>query len=447
MIVAKFGGTSVGDAERIQNVVAITRAQLQRKPVLVVSAHSKVTDQLVALAEAALHGHFDVGPLRERHQKIIRDLGVDSMIEPLFAELEGLLKGISMVKELTPRTRDYVLSFGERLSVRTIAAYFNKCGLPAVPVDAFDLGLVTDSNFGSASPLPEGDALMAFNVKRFDKLPIVTGYVGKDRNGDITTLGRNGSDYSATILGGAIDAEEVQIWTDVDGVLTADPRIVPEAVPLGQMSFGEASELAYYGGKVLHPLTLIPAVRKDIPVRVLNTFKPQSKGTVILRECPPEGTVKSIVSKDGIYLISIVSLRMLLHHGFMAKIFEIFGRYRIVIDMIATSEVSVSLTTDDDESLEPAVKELSAFADVTVQEGMAIVCAVGDGMRRAPGVAAEVLGALRGAGVDPLMISQGATRVNLAFLVESPQVRTAVHALHDHFFPRGARAAADPKVS
>ncbi|MBI5368086.1 MAG: aspartate kinase [Planctomycetes bacterium] len=438
MILAKFGGTSVGDAERIRNVLAITRGQLARKPVLVVSAHSKVTDLLVGLAEQALHGQIDLAPLRERHFKIARDLGVDSPIEPLLAELEVLLRGISMVKELTPRTRDYVLSFGERLSVRTIAAFFNQSGLPATAIDAYELGLLTDSNFGSASPLPEADPIMAFNIQRYDKtIPIVTGYIGKDKNGDITTLGRNGSDYSATIVGAAIGAEEIQIWTDVDGVLTADPRIVPQAIPIEKMSFGEASELAYYGGRVLHPLTLIPAVRKDIPVRVLNTFKPQARGTVILRECPIEGTVKSIVHKGGIYLINIVSLRMFLHHGFMAKVFEIFGRYKIVIDMVATSEVSVSLTTDDDENLEPAVRDLSAFADVTVQDGMGIVCVVGDGMRAQPNMAAEVFTALAQAKIDIRMISQGASRVNLAFLIPNAQVKPASHALHEHFFARG----------
>ncbi len=435
MIVLKFGGTSVGDAERIRTVADLVRSLLPRKPVVVASAHKGVTDMLIGLGQQALKGTFSIEPLRERHLKIIRDLGLDpSIMENLLEELTSLLQGITMVKELTPRTKDYVCSFGERLSVRTVAAHMARSGIDAKAVDAFDLGLITDSNFGNAQPLPEADQIMHWNIRRLAGVPVITGYIGKDKNGDITTLGRNGSDYSATIIGAAIDAEEVQIWTDVDGVMTADPAVVPHASPLATMAFAEAGELAYYGGRVLHPSTLIPAMKKDIPVRVLNTFKPQSKGTVILRNVESRDVVKSIASKDDLYLITIVSTRMLLHHGFMAKIFDIFGRHRIVIDMIATSEVSVSLTTDSDENLDKAVKELSQFAEVTVEPGKAIICVVGEGIKRSLELPSQVFIAMRDHDIRVQMISQGSTQVNLAFLVDNKDVYKAVQALHDTFF-------------
>ncbi|MCE9584371.1 MAG: aspartate kinase, partial [Planctomycetes bacterium] len=230
MIVMKFGGTSVGSAERIMSCAEIVKANIHRSPIVVVSAHSKVTDMLIALAKKAVKGQPEIDDVRERHMKIISDLGLKpSLVEKLLGELEVLLKGISLVKELTPRTLDYVLSFGERMSVRTVTAAFEKAGLPASPVDAFDLGLITDSNYGSAVPLPEADNIIAWNVKRFEKLPVVTGYIGKNKEGDITTLGRNGSDYTAAILGAACGAEEIQIWSDVDGVCSADPGIVKTA--------------------------------------------------------------------------------------------------------------------------------------------------------------------------------------------------------------------------
>lgn len=445
MIVMKFGGTSVGTAERIRQVAEIVRLNLPRKPILVVSAHGGVTDLLIRLARDAVRGTPPLDLLRERHLDIIRDLGLDPRLpEALLSELEVLLKGISMVKELTPRTLDYVMSFGERLSVRTVAAHLATVGLPSVAVDAYDLGLVTDSNFGAALPLPDSDAAIAWNLRRITDLPVVTGFIAKNREGDFTTIGRNGSDYTASILGAAAGAEEIQIWSDVDGVMTADPSIVSSALSIDRMSFDEASELAYYGGRI-HPATLVPAVRKRIPIRMLNTFRPASPGTVILQHAARQGTVKSIVHKGDLFLINIVSTRMLQHHGFMGKIFDIFARHQIVIDMVATSEVSVSLTTDSDRNLEGAVKELAQIADVTVEPGKALVCVVGEGIRDTPGVAGDVFMAIKRASVNIEMISYGAARINIAFLVENEDVRTAVRALHEAFFGTGqvSQASAD----
>lgn len=443
MIVMKFGGTSVGSADRIQSVAQVVRANLHRNPVVVVSAHSKVTDVLISLAKRAVRGQVDIDEVRDRHLGILADLGLKpSIVEKLLGELEVLLKGISLVKELTPRTLDYVLSFGERMSVRTVTAAFEKAGLASTAVDAFDLGLITDSSFGSAAPLPEADNIISWNVKRFEKLPVVTGYIGKNKDGDITTLGRNGSDYTAAIIGAACGAEEIQIWSDVDGVCSADPGIVKEAHSIDEMSFDEASELAYYGGRI-HPATLVPAVKKEIPIRLKNTWQPDNPGTLIRAKAPVRGIVKSVVYKEDLFMIELLSTRMLQHHGFMARIFEVFSRYGIVIDMIATSEVSVSLTVDSDRNLEPAIRDLESIADVKVEGGKAIVCVVGEGIRNHPGVPAQVFGALHAAGIGVQMISQSAMNINIAFLVNNDQIGPAVRALHSTFFGTPAAAVAE----
>ena len=436
MIVMKFGGTSLADAAHIRVVEGIVRRHLPRKPALVVSAHGGVTNLLDELARKAVRGSYSLDALRGRHVSILRELGLPGDLhEPFFTELDDLLRGISLVGELTPRSLDYVLSFGERMSVRAVAAHFEKAGIPATPLDAFDAGLVTDSNFGRARPLPESAGEIKRRIGEVRGLAVITGYIAKDLRGNITTLGRNGSDFSGAIFGNALDAEEIQIWTDVDGVLTADPRIVPEAQPLPEISFDEASELAYYGGKVLHPATLLPAVAKNIPVRVLNTKNPSSPGTVILKEAKPSSSpVRSVVYKREVHLINVSSTRMLGQPGFMAKLFAVFDRHEIVIDMIATTEVSVSMTTDSSRNLEEAIRELRSFADVTAESGRAIVCLVGHGIQKAIDVPGRVFATLAEEGIRVQMISQGALRVNVGFIVNNDEVAPAVKALHRTFF-------------
>jgi len=437
MIVMKFGGSSVSNGERIGRVVEIVRARLDRKPVVVVSAFRGVTDDLFAAADEALHGKdARLERIRERHHETMAELGLppDLVKEPL-AELAVLLKGISLVKELTPRTLDYVVSFGERLSARVIAAAFEKAGVPCDAHDAFDIGMLTDDHFGSAQPLPEAAAELRRHLGRPAKLPIVTGYIGKTRGGDITTLGRNGSDYTATIIGAALDAEEIQIWSDTDGVMTADPRIVPAAKPIGFLTFDEASELAYYGGKVLHPSTIVPAVLKGIPVKVLNTFKPGHAGTAVLAKLDqPQDGVKSIAHHLSNYVVNIRSSRMLMGHGFLARIFGAFAEHRVVVNMISTSEVTVSVTVDSPRNLDAAVGALGQFAEVTVEKERAIICVVGEGLRSMPGIAGHVFEALREAGVNVLMISQGASKINVALVVADRDAEAAVRALHRKFF-------------
>lgn len=436
MIVMKFGGSSVGKAERIRTVLEIVKSYLSKNPVVVVSAHKGVTDMLIRMANDAVKGVVDLEQLTTVHNKIMDDLGVDhAIIQPQLEELATLLKGISMVKELTLRTLDYVCSFGERLSSRTIADFFNRNGLPCEQHDAYDIGLLTDDNFGSASPLPEADVAIKEGIRQLRKLPIITGYIGMTKDGSITTLGRDGSDYSASIIGAAIGAEEIQIWTDVDGVMTADPSILPEVLPLDVLTFEEASELAYYGAKVLHPATIIPAMKKGIPVRVLNTFKPRVKGTVILPKTERSGRmIKSIVYKEDQYIVNIVCERMLMGHGYLARIFDIFASHRVVLNMVTTSEISVSVTTDSPERLELAVRDLSEFATVSVEKEKAMICVIGEGMKETPGIAADIFAALKSASVNVLMISQGASKINIALMIDNRDIEAAVRALHKTFF-------------
>lgn len=435
----KFGGSSVGAPERIARVIDIVRGRLARRPVVVVSAFRGVTDELLSLGREALGG--DDGRLAAvagRHRDAARALGVDaSPLEPLLAELAELTHGISLLKELTPRTLDRLASFGERLSSRIVAAAFAKAGMPARAVDASEAGLLTDECFGSAAPLPEADELLRGALSDSGELAVVTGFIGKTRGGEITTLGRNGSDFTATILGAALGAEEVEIWSDVDGIMTADPRLVPNAKPLEILSFAEACELAHYGGKVLHPHTLVPAILKGIPVRALNTFKPEHPGTRILaRAAPAHGVpLKSIAFKRRQLILSASSPRMLSGPGFLARIFTVLARHDIDVDMLATSEISVSATTGDEKGVAKAVAELAPEFEVSVERGMSVICAVGDAIQSLPGVAAEIFGAMKEAGVNVRMISQGASKNNVAFVVEDKDVETAVKALHARFFP------------
>jgi aspartate kinase len=435
--VLKFGGTSVGSKENLARVCGIIRAAGEPLPVVVVSAHSGVTDELLRQARNAAKGHWSVRKLRQRHRQLYEEIGIDpAIVDPLLDELRDLLRGLALVGELTLRSLDLVASYGERMSVRGISAYLAAQGLPAVPIEAYDLGLRTDSRFTAATPDPKcfPEVRKALRAYR-GKLPVVTGFIAKDPEGNVTTLGRSGSDFTATLLGAAIKAEEVQIWTDVDGVMTADPRIVkaPRSIPL--LSIAEASELAYYGAKVIHPATMLPAVENRIPVRVLNTAKPDLPGTTILAEAPASrGAVKSIAYKRGVTLINVASTRMLLQSGFMARMFQVFARYDMSVDLVATSEVTVSVTVDSGAHLDAVVKELSEFSEVTVDRGLAQVCVVGEGIRERYGVAAEVFDALKQARLPVRMISHGGTKINISFLLDEAHVRKAVRTLHKTFF-------------
>ncbi len=441
MIVQKFGGTSVGGPEPIRRIGEIVRRALARKPVVVVSAVGGVTNRLIRLTELARSGtgwEAELAAIHGIHRKLLADLELESvLVDPLLAGLADLARGIALVRECTPRTLDAAASFGERISARIVAAHLVRSGIPAFAIDAWDAGLATDARFGGARPLPGSDDAIRKALAAREGVPVITGYVGRTAAGDVTTLGRGGSDYSAAIFGAALAAEEIQIWTDVDGVMSADPRIVPGARHVASMSFAEAAELAFFGAKVLHPATMAPAVRTNIPIRVLNSFRPDQPGTLVTAR--PErsgGAVRSIAHKDHIAVVNVVAAPMLLQFGFLAKVADVFARHEIVVDMIATTEVSLALSTEPGSRLEPAVAELATFSEVNVVRDTSLVSVVGEGLRERIDSCATVLATLAELGVQVEMISYGATRNNLSLVVPGGRVREVVSALHERLFGR-----------
>src|SRR5579875_649215 len=420
MIVLKFGGTSVGSAERIRNLFNIVSAIIDQRPIVVVSAFNGVTDHLIALAMNAMQGKLDLTWIRERHFKEIEKLNLESeLIESELNELETALKGIMYLKEVNPKILDLVMSFGERISAKIVAEYFNQQGINAKALNAYDIGLLTDSNFGNAEVLEESYKLLQdYFYSYSDFIPIVTGFIAKDAKGNITTLGRGGSDYTATILGAAVDAEEVQIWTDVDGVMTADPKICPTARTVEALTYEEAYELAYFGAKVLHPKTILPVKKKGIPVRILNTFNPKAKGTLITSRVARPNKVAAIACKKKVNILNIHTPKMFLAYGYLYRIFEIFNRHKISVDLISTSEVNVSLTTEDKYDIDELKKDLKEIAELEVFNSRATVSIVGQGINMEPNIAGRTFSVLGRKGINIEMISAGSSKINISFAVK-----------------------------
>ena len=455
MIVMKFGGTSVQDSVAIDRVTSIVKDRLPQKPVVVVSAMAKVTDQLLATARAAGNGDrktaLDLSrALRERHYTTAGELlgtgvftEIHSELETAFEALDDLLRGIVAVGEVTARTTDHVAAYGELLSSKMVAAAFSVRGLDATFVDSRQC-IVTDNTFMKAAPLmEETNERLKSTIPPLlgaGKVPVMGGFIGATKAGVTTTIGRGGSDYSAAIVGAALGAERIDIWTDVDGMMTTDPNLCPEARRIKVISFDEAAELAYFGAKVLHPSTVLPAVQKNIPVYILNSRNPSCEGTRIAARVPPcRNFFKAIAAKKRITIIDVAATRMLLAHGFLKSIFEIFDRHRVSVDVVSTSEVSVSLTVDSNESIPALAADLAKLADVKYEGRKAIVCVVGESLREKPGVAARVFGEL--SDVKIRMISQGASEINLTFVIEEDDVPQVVKRLHSTFF-----AELDPEV-
>ena len=445
MIVMKFGGSSVANRSQIEKVLGIVRGRMHRHPVVVSSAHKGITDALVNAAKLAAAGELARarGPI-DRQREVLLELECPpNLLDPFFAELGDLLRGISLVKELSPRSLDYVSSFGERMSVRVIADYFTRQGLRSKAYDVWDLGFVTDSRFGQARPIDgwESDCRAAFGRLPSNEIAIVTGFVGRNAAGEVTTVGRNGSDLTATLLGSALAVEEVEIWTDTDGVMTADPTVVEGARNIPHMRFDEAAELAYFGSRVLHPSTLLPAMQSNIPVRVLNTNRPDHRGTVIEKETVenPSATT-SIAYKERQSVMVLRTTRMFGQSGFLARAFEILGRHQVDVDMISTSEVSVSLTSGDRQGLEAAIEELGALGEVSLEHGKTILVVVGQHLPDRPGIGARILAGVAGAGVNVEMISYGMDSINFTMLIDDADIGRAVRVLHGILF-------ADPHTS
>ena len=440
MIVMKFGGSSVANAERIKHVASIIKAYKEKRPVVVLSAMGDTTDHLLEAADKAVEGIVDVAGVAKLHEDTAAELGVDiQTIRTLLDELKQLLTGISMLKEISKRSRDYLVSFGERMSVRMMAAYLSKEGIPAQFYDAWDIGIVSDSNYMSAELLDEVWETIPASLNDYkngiaNAIPIVTGFIAKNKQGCITTLGRGGSDLTATMIGAAMHAEEVQTWKDVDGIMTTDPRVVKDARPVSEVTYEEAQELAMFGAQVLHPRSMMPVRKTGTPVRVKNSYNITSPGSLIVEKhagkVPP---VCAITTVKHITLIDIVSSRMLGAAGFLAHVFNNFLKWNISIDVIATSEVSVSLTVNTKENLDGLVEDLKKASEVTVRTGKAIVTIICDAAHSSA-ILAGGFEALADEGIDVQMISQGASKVNISMIVDDDEAERTVQILHRAYF-------------
>ena len=440
MIVMKFGGSSVANAERIKHVASIITAYKEKRPAVVLSAMGDTTDHLLEAADKAVKGIVDVAGVAKLHEETAAELGINiDTIQDLLKELNQLLTGISMLKEISKRSRDYLVSFGERMSVRMMAAYLESQGVPAKFYDAWDIGIKSDSNFMAAELLDEvwqniPAVLNDYKNGIDNQVPIVTGFIAKDVKGNITTLGRGGSDLTATMIGAAMQAEEVQTWKDVDGILTTDPRIVKEAKPVPEVTYEEAQELAMFGAQVLHPRSMVPVRKSGTPVRVKNSYNIQSPGSIIVEkhsgEVPP---VCAITTVKNITLIDIVSSRMLGAAGFLAHIFNNFLKWNISIDVIATSEVSVSLTVNTKSDLSGLIADLEQASQVSVRKEKAIVTIICDAAHSSA-ILASGFKALAEEGINVQMISQGASKVNISMIVDANEADKTIQILHRAYF-------------
>ena len=451
MIVAKFGGTSVGDTTAIERTAAIIRGRLERQPVVVVSALAGTTNALLDIAAQASHRELlaairGVESLRERHLKVIQELlGTTPLAEEvaaevglLFDELAHIAEALSVLGDVSARSLDAVAAYGERLSSPIVAAAFQQRGIPATWVDARTV-MITDAAFGKAKPLADAIEVAArehlLPLVAEGRVPVLGGYIGSTTDGITTTLGRGGSDYSAALFGAAMSAEAIEIWTDVDGMLTADPRVIPGAKLIEHIRFDEAAELASFGAKVLHPSTIAPAVERSIPVFIFNSHRPQAAGTRITFDAP-RLSVRAVAGRANIVLVNVKSSAMLGAQGVVRGIFSVFERYKLPVDAIATSEVSVSVTVEAAAHLEDVLNELRAFGDVSVQRGHGIVAVVGSGLGEHTPTMARALAALGDMRVH--MVALSASAINLTLIVDGDQVHEAMRRLHRAFFEGAA---------
>ncbi len=443
MIVMKFGGTSVKDDTAIRRVISIVTGKY-RNAFVVVSAFSGITNQLVEIVRYLKNQElFDAMRLLdsvfEKHHEVTNNLGLTSEVENFlkdkYAELKQLFFALDVLGEVSPKSTDYILAQGELLSSRIVFSAFTKNGHNTNFIDPREL-IKTDSNFGEANVnFKETQKIFTSLMKKpeFNSGYIITGgFVASNPEGQTTVLGRGGSDYSASIIASSIAAEGLEIWTDVDGILTCDPRLVSHAKIIRELSYEEASELAYFGAKVLHPKTIYPAIQKQIAVWVKNTFNPDNAGTKIIGEKSGKKLIKAIAFRKGVSVINVNSNRMLGAYGFLSMVFEVFKKYETSVDIVTTSEVSISLTIDDDINLDRIKSELSKFAKVTVRKNQAIIAAIGEGIRDTAGIAAKFFGVLKGINIS--MVSIGGSEINISIIVADKDLENAVKLLHTEFF-------------
>lgn len=450
MRILKFGGTSVGDPANIRKVIHVVKSRAGRQPILVFSAMGDTTDRLLHIGTRAAEGCLGdsleaLASLKDFHRTIVDQLLQEeaesawAQCEAVFAEAEAVARGLSVVWDFSPAVQDRFLGFGEVLSTRILTAVFQRDALPVEWTDARDV-VVTDGGHTQAEPLFEeirarGRAIL-LPLVRAGRIPVTQGFLGRSSAGAATTLGRGGSDFTASLLGAALGAEEIEIWTDVDGIMTADPSLVPGARNIPVMSFQEAAELAFFGARVLHPKALAPAVERGIPVRVLNTSRPSGQGTLILAKVHSNGhPIKSIAYKEGMTVINLVSARMFKAQGFLRRVFDVLERYRIAPDLVATSEVSVALAVSPAAGLSAAVEELRSLGMVTVRTSQALVAVVGERLMETPGMVGQVFEDLWDVGIT--MVSQGGSEIALSFAIGEADLERVVGRLHGRFFERG----------
>ena len=458
MIVIKFGGTSVGDAQRVATAIDIVAERREQKPIVVVSALAGVTNELVAASEAARACDIDrvndiVGKIRQRHEDVAMQLVqqkfdfFDAFLKQLHKQVEQIhtiLRGIALLGEITPRAKDKVVSIGEKLSSVLFAYSMMMRAVPGEHVESEDV-IITDAKFGEASPMMDDTREAARRsilplIER-NLIPVMGGFIGRTRDGATTTLGRGGSDYSAAIVGAAVGADEIQIWTDVDGMMTCDPRLIKQARVIDRISYVEAAELAWFGAKVLHPRTIAPAVEQNIPVRVLNTHNVSSPGTAITNEGDDrEGGPRAIAVKKGVTVVEMTSNKMLGAHGFLARLFAIFEHLEVSVDLITTSEVSVSVTLDEKHNLQQLIERLAPIADTVATDNQCIVAVVGRNLMKDSEVGARVFEALRGIPIS--MFSLGTSGLNLSIVMDEKDADRAVRAIHKALFEQPVMTSA-----
>lgn len=460
-LVMKFGGTSLAGAERMKDVAGLVKSRTGSDSVVVVaSAMDGITEELLALAEATASGNRSVtlahlATLRRRHEEAARALGEAGLVAGLLDSIERLAGGIEAVGELTPRSRDAVLSFGERLSTTLLQRALTQAGVRARAFTGQEAGIVTNERYGEADPLLELSLYQAADrlgrVLAAGDVPVVTGYIAATQHGVVTTLGRGGSDYTATLLGAALAADEVWIWSDVDGLMSADPRIVPEARRLERISFPEAVEMAQFGAKAMHPRALEPAAERDIPVRMKNTFRPEGSGTLIANGAEAPGEIaRSIHLVRDAGLITVTGAAMIGHTGTAARLFQVLADRGINIRMISQSVSESSITIaiagrqleDARAALEVALLRAGWARGVLVEEDVAIVAMVGSGMRGTPGVAARLFGAIARRSINVIAIAQGSSELSVSFAVPAAAGPEAVKVLHEEFLGTGRGSGA-----
>jgi len=451
MIVSKFGGTSVESAEAMARCLNIVGQNAARQPLVVLSACAGVTNTLVGLARIAREGEIPqveegLLRLRERHLAIARELLRTPVYEPIsrsieasFQSLRTFLHAIAVMQELTGRAQDYVVSFGEHWSTTIFAAALRERGTNALLTDSRAL-LVTDNRFTAAVPLMEKSReRLRESIPPLiadGGVPVTQGFIGATEEGVTTTIGRGGSDFSAAVFSALLEAEELQIWTDVDGILTADPSIVPTAMNIPEMTFDEASELAYFGARVLHPNTILPAVERNIPVRVLNSRRPDHPGTVIRRTITLHrpSVLQSIAYKEGVSLLTIRSNRTMIAPAFISHVFAVFGTHHTVIDTIVSSETGITLTVRDHERKDDIVAALEKVGSAAWHPGRAVVTVVGEGLKESVAARSQVFATLAETGVNVELVSFGGSEIGITFVIGESDIAATVRALHQKFF-------------